>query len=270
MRRRPGPDRNRAYHDRVAGLYDGIYEGDPYWRLWRDLVWRRARRALPSPPAPVLDAGGGTGHFGLRLARAGYRVTISDLSPKMCDAARANAAALPPSRRPEVVVADLQDLVPFADGSFEAVLAIGDVLSFCTDPFGALRATRRALRPGGVLVATVDGAYGQARHFLAAGDVPALERFLRTGRTEFLAKRVEERFPTRAFTPEALRALLAEAGFGIETLAAQPALPLREHREILAEPAAAARLLAIELRIGTREALLGSASHLLLVARSSR
>ncbi|MCI0342736.1 MAG: class I SAM-dependent methyltransferase [Planctomycetales bacterium] len=265
-RRRRDP--TRAYHDRVAGIYDGIYEGDPYWRLWRDLVWRRARRALPPPPAPVLDAGGGTGHFGLRLARAGWRVTISDLSPKMCEVARAKAAELPPSRRPEVAVADVQDLAPFADRSFEAALAIGDVISFCADPLGALRSLRRVLRPGGVLVATVDGAYGQATHFLRAGDVPALERFLRDGRTEFLAKREEERFPTRAFTPEALRALLGEAGFAVETLAAQPALPLREHREVLADTKAAQRLLAIELRIGAREALLGGAAHLLCIARA--
>lgn len=262
----PSRSPNRAYHDRVAGLYDAIYGDDSYWRFWRDVVWKRARAHFPDPPAAVLDAGTGTGHFGLRAARAGYRTTLSDLSPKMCDAARRNAAEVPEARRPSVVPADLSDLAPFGDGAFDVVMAIGDALSFVSDTTRALRAVARVLRPGGVFVATVDAVYGALDHFLEAGDPAALERFLRDGRTEFLAKHEAERFPSRAFTPEQLASACDRAGLTIRQVAPQLALPIRRHRERLDDPVAFRRLLALELKLGERPALLGCGAHLFLAA----
>ena len=261
--------KNRAYHDRVAGIYDGIYEGSPYWRFWRDVVWKRTRARLAAPPADVLEAGGGTGHFGLRLARAGYRTTISDLSLKMCDAAAQKAAELPASRRPAVVQADLADLAPFGDDAFDAVVAVGDVWSFVPDSRAALRAVGRVLRPGGLFCATVDSVYGALDHFCAAGDVAKLERFLKDGRTEFLAKKAEERFPTRAFTPAQVRTLAAQEGFEVAQLAPLLALPMRAHRTLLDDPAVFQRLLKLELKLGDHEALLGNGGHLFVALQRS-
>jgi S-adenosylmethionine-dependent methyltransferase len=40
---------------------------------------------LPSPPAPVLDVGGGAGHQSFPLAQAGYDVTLLGCLPRPGD-----------------------------------------------------------------------------------------------------------------------------------------------------------------------------------------
>jgi len=49
---------------------------------------------LPTPPAAVLDVGGGAGHQSFPLAQAGYDVTLLDSSPAMLDKARQRLARL--------------------------------------------------------------------------------------------------------------------------------------------------------------------------------
>ena len=56
--------------DRFAGRADGFDEHytEPRGRVRLDLVLERLNHALPSPPARILDAGGGTGAFAIPLA----------------------------------------------------------------------------------------------------------------------------------------------------------------------------------------------------------
>ena len=54
-------------------------------------------RFLPSPPADILDVGGGPGVYAAILARQGYRVELIDLVPLHVEEATAVAAAQPKS-----------------------------------------------------------------------------------------------------------------------------------------------------------------------------
>ena len=57
---------NETYHDRIAARYDDIYDRDPYWDYYFEVGSRHLRRYLPADLAhPVLDAGCGTGLYGL-------------------------------------------------------------------------------------------------------------------------------------------------------------------------------------------------------------
>ncbi|MBA3327175.1 MAG: class I SAM-dependent methyltransferase [Solirubrobacterales bacterium] len=95
----------------------------------------------------VLDVGTGSGNAAIPAARAGARVTGSDLTPELFGDARARAATA--GVEVEWVEADAEDL-PFADGSFDRVLST----------FGHMFAPRHAVagaemvrvcRPGGAI-----------------------------------------------------------------------------------------------------------------------
>lgn len=49
------------------------------------------RRHLPSPPARVLDVGGGTGVHARWLLEDGYRVHLVDVTPRHVDVARTSS-----------------------------------------------------------------------------------------------------------------------------------------------------------------------------------
>lgn len=96
----------------------------------------------------VLDVGTGDGTYALEAARHGADVIGLDSDPAMLGAARTRA------RKDGVSLAFQEgraEALPFADASFDVVLAI-TVLCFVPDPHAAMKEISRALAPGGKLV----------------------------------------------------------------------------------------------------------------------
>jgi ubiquinone/menaquinone biosynthesis C-methylase UbiE len=93
----------------------------------------------------VLEVGCGVGTDTARFARAGARVTAVDLTETAVELARARLADEGLSG--VVRQADAEAL-PFPDGSFDIVYSWG-VLHHTADTAGAIRETRRVLRPDG-------------------------------------------------------------------------------------------------------------------------
>jgi ubiquinone/menaquinone biosynthesis C-methylase UbiE len=103
--------------------------------------------------ADVLEVGCGDGNIwreNLDRIPPGWRLTLTDFSPGMVDAAR---AAL--GDRAEYAVADVQEL-PFPDASFDAAIA-NHMLFHVEDRPRALAELARVLRPGGAFRATTIG-----------------------------------------------------------------------------------------------------------------
>jgi ubiquinone/menaquinone biosynthesis C-methylase UbiE len=109
---------------------------------------------LPSPPAAILDIGGGPGRYSIWLAELGYRVTLADLSSDLLTIGRQRAN----EHRVEldnIVEADARNMPEFGDHSFESVVCFGPLYHLLLDSDRQNAATEvfRVLKPGGVVFA---------------------------------------------------------------------------------------------------------------------
>lgn len=101
----------------------------------------------------VLDAACGTGMHALALAERGYEVVGADLSAGMIRRAQANATAVGREVRFEVI--GLGNLSARIDGSFDALLCLGNSLPHVLTPEDLAVAVgdfAACLRPGGLLL----------------------------------------------------------------------------------------------------------------------
>lgn len=258
---------NERYHDRVSARYDDIYSG-PKWDLWYELSWNPMKAWLPVDlNAPVLDAGCGTGKYGLRVAKSGYSVTLSDLSHGMLEVARRKAAEMGLENRVTFVKADVTDLAALPREHFALAIAQGDVLSFASHPGRALKEIRKALRPGGVIVASVDQTLAAIEHYCEKQDLAGLETLLKSGEMEWLARDADERFPVHTFTAERLRELFEKQGFEILDLFGKTVLPLKTLEPLLGDRETCERVAALEKKLCRIPSALSRASHLQITAR---
>ncbi len=191
------PGRRRSLRDEVLG------------RLVRaaldDQVTKSGRSALR-----VVDAGGGTGHLAVPIARLGHQVTVVDPSPDSLAALERRAAEARVTERVQAVQGDATSLRELLGETTTDLVLCHSVLEVVDDPQVALHAMASVLRAGGalslvaanryaaVLAKVLGGHLDQARAALDAADDPA-----DTGPTP------------RRFTPEQLRGFAENAGLEV-------------------------------------------------------
>lgn len=158
-------------------LYDRFFDTeDRHWwfvgrrRLVTDLMERL------SVHGRILDLGCGTGGVLQHLGVFGRALGL-DPAPEAAQYCRRRDV-------PMVVGSGME--LPFADASFDAVLAL-DVIEHVPDDVALLREARRILRPGGVLVVTVPAlpwlwsAHDDVNHHFRRYTLATLRRSLREG-----------------------------------------------------------------------------------------
>jgi SAM-dependent methyltransferase len=188
-----------------------------------------ARLAGCPPGALILDAGCGNGRHAVPLASAGYRVVGLDSSGTLLAAAR-RAGCGP--RRPRFVHGSYTRL-PFAPGSFDAVMCLGTALGYLGEAAdrAALREFRRVLRPGGrLLIETMHlGELGERlreheERPLASGALLRFDRrFDRARGVMHETQRLEDRrgdgpprsYELRVYGEHELQCMLENAGFAL-------------------------------------------------------
>ena len=274
MSRRNPNAANRRFHDRVAARYDSIYD-DPFWEFHDRITWNPLKHFLPrDAAAPVLDLGCGTGKWGLKLLKAGYPTTFTDLSPKMLDEVRKKLDTwsdtpdhAAKAARATVQQADAVDLAAFPASHFALITAMGDVVSICSDPARCLSEVHRLLAPAGVFVFTVDNHLAAIDHFIASGNLPALAAFIKSGKTEGLTKNVAEQFAVHMFTPAQIEALVKAKGFELISKIGKTVIPARQNRKLFEDPHALDTLVDLETRLQSDPTAPARASHLQLAVR---
>jgi S-adenosylmethionine-dependent methyltransferase len=226
------------------------------------VVWAALGSVLDQPGLDVLDIGGGTGGFAVRVAGLGHRVTVVDPSPD------ALAALARRAREDGVEVAgqqgDLGSLLELAGPAGADVVLCHGVLEVVDDPAAALATIREVLRPGGrlsLLVAQRHAAViaramaGHVAQALAMLDDPKYQSARATGRTG------------QRFTADELTGLLADAGFEVGSVHG-----IRVFADLVPgalldlEPGTTAALLELERAVSDRAEYLPLATQLHLVA----
>ncbi len=261
------PDACQRYHDHVASIYDDIYNS-PYWKFYHDLSWSYMKPHLPRDLSlETHDAGCGTGRFGLKLLKAGFRVLFSDTSPQMLDAAQRKVDAAGYADRAEFARIDVADMASLAEGRFGFFCAQGDPVSLCADPFRAFSEAARTLVPGGTAVLSVDNRAAGYEHFIEKGDIKGLSRFHKDGILTWLAEKSTERFPFHTFEPEQIEEMSRRAGFDVVSIVGKCVLPVRKFADLLEDRALSKQLLKVEKKLSARPTYLGRASHLQVTLR---
>jgi SAM-dependent methyltransferase len=173
------------------------------------VMHRQLLEQLPTPPATVLDVGGGAGHQSFPLAQAGYQVTLLDPSAAMLDKAEQRLRRLPGEARHRVtlVQADGANADEAVHGQrFAAVLCHG-VLGYLERPEPVLDQLCRCAAADGVVSIMAGNAN-------AAAVRPALERRWHDALASFDARSEVGvlGLPTRADTVTELSAAIRSRG----------------------------------------------------------
>ena len=119
--------------------------------LWRDLEQMVLRDA--ASPLRVLDIGGDFSQIAIRLAKAGHKVVVNDLSERMLSMAREQAETAGVADEITWHHAPFQELGELEEGSFDLVLCHA-LLEWLAQPQTLVPAARRFLEPGGILSLT--------------------------------------------------------------------------------------------------------------------
>jgi SAM-dependent methyltransferase len=178
-------------------------------------------RALPAPPARVLDVGGGPGEYASWLASLGYDVHLIDATPLHVRQALDRAERAP--ARFTATLGDARDLAE-VDASADAVLMLGPLYHLIErgDRLIALREAARVVRPGGIVAAAAISRFaalldGLDQGFLSNGELAAMvDRELEDGR--HVNPTDDPTYFTTAYfhRPEELAAEMSEAGLKLD------------------------------------------------------
>jgi len=194
------PDAIRAAWDSLADSYAEMISDPSKRGLAAEIELAAFERALPAGrQLDILDAGCGVGFHGCRLLTKGHHVTFADISPVMLQKARAAAAGIGAAGACFFQEIDVRKMHCFPDGSFDAIVSGGTVVSDCGDPTAAVAEFGRVLRSGGV-----------AGISLRNGDGPQ-----QTGGRRELIPNGGRGFDWWFFSPESARELCRRTGLAV-------------------------------------------------------
>ncbi len=221
------------------------------------VVWDVLRPILGAGSRDVLDIGGGTGGFAVKVAELGHRVSVVDPSPD------ALAALARRAREVGVEVAgqqgDLSSLVATVGTDSADVVLCHGVLEVVDDPATALATIREVLRPGGTLSLLVAQRHAAVLARAMAGHFQQALALLEPGAT---IGRSGHRF-----TADETSDLLAGAGFEITSVHG-----IRVFADLVPgslldlEPGATAALVELERAVAERPEYLPLATQLHIIA----
>lgn len=262
-------------------VFDFYENGAEIGRLERGLGVIEAARTKElllrflHPGMTVYDVGGGIGYYSDWLAGQGFSVSLYELAPSAVRYAKAHQTF-----SYHAVAADARSL-PVQDASCDAFLLMGPLYHLLdkTDRMQALSEAWRALRPGGLLIATGISKFSSTTWALSTyrttNDFIDDEVYMDMLRGELTTGEHHrpERYPNfiaEAYfhTPEAFTEELTEAGFHVTNLLAIEGIiwPTPDLNAKWEDPSSRARLLELLRLTESEPSILGYSPHFMAAA----
>lgn len=224
------------------------------------VVWEALRPVLEGAAGDVLDIGGGTGGFAVRVAELGHRVQVVDPSPDALAALDRRARESGVADRVTGQQGELSSLLDVTGPASVDIVLCHGVLEVVDDSAAALATIAEVLRPGGVLSLLVAQrhaavvARAMAGHFQQARAM--LDSTSSTGRSG------------RRFTHDEITTLLSGAGFELSSVHGVRVFADLVPGSLLdLEPGATQALLELEQAVAERPEYLPLATQLHVIAR---
>lgn len=243
------------------------YDTDPYYEdhLYDDLTWYFIEPYLPTDKTtPILDIGGGTGKWAVKLAEMGFKVICADISEEMLKIAKQKTHNHHLDHLISFKELDIRDMHDYPDESFNLVLAVGDIISYALDDDVAVAECYRICKPGGRCIASVDSKLTYLINEINYNHIDRLEDLLKTGISGFFKKHdVKTYFPTE------LEDLFKRNHFYVEKIAGKPVLSVwlskKEKRQKLTPNYDL--ILKLEKELADKPHFIGHGGHLQIIAK---
>lgn len=221
------------YYDARSKTYDDIFD-TMYFKIHDLITWKYIEPYIPTiPESLVLDAGGGTGRWSIRIAKKGCKVVLMDISKEMLAIAKGKVEESGLQDRITIRKGDISK-TEYSTETFDMILCEHTLLLF-ENPDSQIKELGRILKKGARLVISVHNLYAQTVSTLAnkpnLNNVQKALDILHRKRHTTMTK--EGKVKVYTWTPDELRAVLERNGFIIEKIIGKGVtMPLRISKEL--------------------------------------
>jgi len=261
-----------SYYNEKSKLYDDIFETLGY-KVYDAITWKYLEPYIPTDPdAVVLDAGGGTGRWAVRIAEKGCKVVLVDASEEMLRLAAKRAKQSGLVDRITLKKEDLRR-TNYREGTFDLAFCEHTLFLF-KEPDLPLKELYRVLKKEAHVVISAQNLYAQCLASLSdnpdAANVTDVLDLLKCKRYATMAN--EGKVAIYTWTPDEFKQMLERNGFHVEKIIGKSiAMPLRISKDVFMKRKYPKNLfdkiLEFELAMCERPEALALAGHLQAIAR---
>ena len=264
-------EETRSYYDEKSKRYDEAFSM-LCLRVLDAVTWRFLEPYVPTnSDAVVLDAGGGTGRWAVRMAGKGCRVVLLDASEGMLKVAASRVKEEGLRDRITIREGDATK-TGFPDEAFDMIFCEQTLFLF-KEPDALLKELHRTLKKKARLIISAQNRYAQCLASLSENPTPdnvdgALKLLLRKKCSTMTP---DGKVNIYTWTPDEFRTTLERNGFQVEKIIGKGiSMPLRISKDVFMRKEYSkelfAKILEFELALCERQDALALAGHLQAIA----
>jgi len=205
-----------------------------YYKIYDAITWKYIEPYVPKDPdALVLDAGGGTGRWAIRMARKGCKVILVDISEGMLKIAAEKVKKEGLQNKVTIKEGDITK-TGYADETFDMILCEHALFLF-KEPDNVIKELKRILKRKALLIISVHNRYVQS--LVSLPEKPSLDKvddalsILLRKRYGSMTENGEVKIYT--WTPDEFRTMLERNGLHVENIVGKGVtMPLRISKEL--------------------------------------